>query len=776
MTGDKKTRSAESSAPTAKVLIEWRRVTFYSMIALAIVCVAHGATLWNPFVYLDFYNLAPLRDVSTSETFWVDTFYTCFLSPLSQPLVQYSYAIDMLSGTIQSPAVFHAMNIILHMCNCVLLLLLTFKLAGRLKIEGRLAADPYVIAGAAAMLFACHPMTCEAVAYVSARSALLVTFYYFAALLAFLKGFFADEIKDALIGYGFCYTFVILAVLSNPQGITIPAAMLLVAVLFKPAAQNVKSWVGDRPFEYFALLLVALVLPLVSLLKYVAPIGNGFGLEALPLSAYLATQCKTLLTYYLRCTIAPFGLSLDPPMTVATGFTDPLALLGAVIPVSAVVLAYIKRNSPLISFALCLFVLGLLPDFIVAQPEVLSDRRFYLPLAAICMMAGLLFATVLEKRGKAVVIAGVVLLAGMVGLTNWRDQAWKSDMVLWQAAYDMNSGSDRSKAMRIWAMSVSGKAEDASKVALEELKTNPNKAVLNLVLGQWSLLVKDYPNAARFFKAGLELAAKQSLSPEIIWQMQSGLAQSSMLTGDMETAKKYAEEAVRVQPNSPRLHLILGKYYLSKDQPQQAFQELQKSYVLDRFNGEILEPLAISAIACGEREHQELGYQIAKRASIVTPGHDAMLLHAYAALETGRIHEAVLLADRYMKMGKPKPEIYWILHGAFKVLSKTDSKQTKLAEDYRKKALELDPDLPKKMRLYLNAPIKIPVVNKKAGEKDEKGKAGAAPSSSSAPGSAPSSTPGSAPSSTPSSAPSSTPAPTTPTQPPAPTSKPAGKP
>lgn len=686
------------------------------MIALAIVCLAHGATLWNPFVYLDFYNLAPLRNVSSSETFWIDTLYACFLSPLSQPLVQYSYAIDMLSGTIQSPAVFHAMNVILHMCNCVLLLLLTFKLAGRLKAEGRLSVDPYVVAGATAILFACHPITSEAVGYVSARSGLLVTFYYFAALLAFLKGFFADEVKDGLVGYGFSYAFAILAVLSNPQGITIPAAMLLLAVLFKPAGQTVKSWVGERPFEFFALLLVALVLPLVSLLKYEAPIGNGFGLEALPLPAYLATQCKTLLTYYLRCTIAPFGLSLDPPITVATGFSDPLALLGAVVPVSALVLVYVKRNSPLIAFALGFFVLGLLPDFIVTQPEILSDRRFYLPLASICILAGLLFASVLSKRGKAVIVAGLLLIAALIGLTNWREQAWKSDLTLWQAAYDMNKQSDRSRAMRIWAMSISGKAEDASKAALQEIKTNPNKAVLNLVLGQWYLALKDYPNAAKYFKAGLAVAAKQNLSPEIIWQMQSGLALASLNNGDMETAKKYAEEAVRVQPNSARLHMILGKYYMSKDQPQQAFQELQKSYLLDRFNGEILEPLARSAIGCGEKEHQELGYQIARRASVVMPGHDAILLQAYGALETGRIHEALLLAERYLEMGKPKADIYWIMYGAFKV-----SKQTKLAEEARQKALNMDPTLPKRMRLYLNAPIKVPTVKKKDGAKGTKG-------------------------------------------------------
>lgn len=699
---------AKTAEPEVKTLVvhpvEWKRGGKTPALIVAVIFAAYLFTLWGGYVYCDSFNLTPFRTVT--REWWESLLYMlsdAFVEPLSQPLVRATYATDIAFGTISSSAVFHGDNLCLHIANCMLLFVLTVKLVGLHNQQRRkIDLDPYAVGAGTALLFACHPLTSEAVAYVSARSALLVTLNYFAAILCFLRGFHAKAIKDSLLGYGFCYFFMLLAIWSGPQGLTAAASMIFLALLVKPREVTVPKWLTTRPLELFSIFLVAVVVPFVLLIKYKAPIGNGFGLEILPAAQYIATQCKTLLTYYLRVIFVPVGLSLDPPYSTASGFTDPLAIAGALVPFGIVALAWNFRRRLLIAFPLMLFVVTLLPDFLLPQPEVMSDRRMYLPLAALCIPFGVLFARALEKNHKATIAATSILILSLIGLTNWRNYAWQEEYRLWGDAYNMNKTSERSRIMRAWGLS-RGKLTEAEKLALEEIKVYPNSALLHLVLGKANIAMKKYAEAKEYYKKALELADKQNLSPEVVWEMQYGMAFASLQTEDMETANEYAELALRVQPNNAVLHLIKGEYFLTQDNPQAALVELNKAHTLDRYNPEVLAPLARAAIGCGTKEFQDLGYQAATLAAKVHNSNQTPILQAYAALETGRVHEAMMYLDKYKANNKLTPEYYYLLYGVLKRLG-----SDKEASQAYKIATAVDPKITKKIRLYLNRPIIFP--------------------------------------------------------------------
>lgn len=701
-------RAAEVIEGEAKTLaldpIDWRLGGKILGLVAAVVLASYMYTLWGGYVYCDSFNLSPLRTVTRE---WSSAFLylisDAFVSPLSQPLVKATFATDIAFGTYSSTAVFHGDSLCLHLGNCVLLFILAFKLAGlNNQRKKKLDLDPYVVGAAAAILFACHPLASESVAYISARSALLVTFNYFLALLCFLRGFLSKEIKDGLLGYGFSYFFMLMAIFSGPQALTAAAAMIFLALMVKPEEESWKRWLKARPLEMFAIALVALVVPFVLLLKYKAPILNGFGLTVLPPAEYIATQCKTLLTYYLRVALVPVGLSLDPPLTVAKGFTDPLAIGGALVPIAFLALAWKYRASLLVSFPLVLFVLALLPDFFLPQPEIMSDRRMYLPLAALCIPFGLLVARMSEKRLALTLAGSVVLVVTGIGLTNWRNHSWQLDNRLWEGAYQINPNSDRSRIMRVWAKS-RGNMDEAVKLAQEEIKVYPDSALLNLVLGKYYNATRKFKEGKQYYAKALSLAEKQNLSPEVIVEVQTGLAYAAMQTGDMELAKETADRALKTQPNNARLHLIKGEYYLTVDQPQAAVAELNKAHTLDRYNPEVYAPLARAMLGCGTGKMQDLGYQAAMIAARVNNDTKLELLKSYAALETGRVHEAMLYMDKYRKQHNATPEMYYILHGILKKL-KADNE----AEAALKIATSSDPDIKKKIRLYLNRDIVLP--------------------------------------------------------------------
>ncbi len=707
--GNKRLAPELISGVLQKESINWKKTCLLSGLIALTVFASYAFTIWFQYVYCDMFNLSPLRVVE--DWFWSNLLTDLFTTPLSQPLVRATLAIDMQSATIMSPAVFHCVNILIHLANCILLYCLVYQLTNQYNKLNKEDADPYVVGACSAILFACHPLTCESVAYISARSALLVTFNYLAALLFFLRGFLAKEITQGVIGYALCYFFICCAIWSGPQGLTAAGAMLVLAMLLKTKKESWKTWVMDRPLEIFSIVLVATVVPWVLLLKYTAPIGNGFGLASLPPAAYIATQCKALLTYYLRVAVVPLGLSLDPPYAFASNFADPLAILGALVPFVFLGLAWRYRNSLLVGFSCAFFVLALLPDFVLVQPEVFSDRRFYLPLLALCIPAGLFVFRMAEKRLMATIGAGVLLVCGLIGLTNWRSIGWQNDFQLWQGAEAMNKASERSQVMLVWSQFKAGQLEQANEKAKAAIKQYPDSAILNMVLGKYANAMKDYKEAQKYFQKAADLAEKQNLSPEIVWDLKYGLAYSYLYTGDLKKAYDLADAAIRFQPNNSTLHLIKGKYYLSVDQPQAAFLELQKAYILDRYNPSVLEPLARAAIGCGTKEHQDVGYEIAKRAYRVTDDPQMLVLQAYGAVETGHIHDVFKYLSMYLKFNKPTAEVYYILYGAYKKLNLKAESDMSLQI-----ALKEDPDIRKKMRLYLNRPLVKPEPSSKGEE------------------------------------------------------------
>lgn len=702
-----------------EVKVHYKILGVIAYVVVAVVLASHLQCLWNDFVYMDRFNLWPLIAILDWPKFWLETLTQCLVSPLSEPLFKATLALDVQGVRMRYPSVYHAINLSLHLCNSLLVGGFVFRLARyQLKIfKDNFNFDPYFAAAIAACLFASHPITCESVSYISSRSTLLVTFYYLASLHCFLTGFLTSEIMRGLVGYGLGYFFVILATWSSAQGITAPAAFLALTVLMKPEKETYKNWLLDRPYEFFAQLFLALVVPFVLCVKYVAPIGNGFGLEKLSLFTYVLTQGKLLITYYLRVFLVPFGFSLDPPDIPNEMLQQVFSWIGLFIPALFIFLAVKFKNKLLVSFSLVLVVLSLLPNFIMVQPEVVSDRRFYIATAALCTIAAyFLSARFLDKpRVLAGISVAIVLL--FCGLSNWRTYYWHDDSRLWGQALKLNPQSQRCQVMDAWATAFSGKLDDGARKAFslyeKQGESTKNRAILDLVLGTQRLQRKEYEGARKFFTEGLSLADKQNLSSEIIWEMQAGLAEASLKLKDYETARKYANEAVKIQPNKSNLHLILGWCYLNENNPNAAFLELQQAHLLDRFNADVLVPLARAATGVGTEQMQDLAYKISKQARQIFGTNDELLLTcAYCALESGHLEECLVYLENYNKSDNPRnAEYYYLFWGLYKRLG-----WEKQADEVLVIALKMDPDVRKRVKLFLNHKI-VPFKRKLPQEK-----------------------------------------------------------
>src|SRR5437667_4708512 len=156
-----------------------RRTVLACAAASLLAGLVYLNALHNPFIYDD--HQMVVDNPSIRHLF---DLRFIVLYRVTRPFVNLSYAIDRAVWGPQ-PFGFHLTNVLLHMLNVALLFRLARPRWGERSqpVVGAVSSD--VVAFAAAILFAVHPLMTEAVGYISGRAEVLCgTFFLFGVLCA----------------------------------------------------------------------------------------------------------------------------------------------------------------------------------------------------------------------------------------------------------------------------------------------------------------------------------------------------------------------------------------------------------------------------------------------------------------------------------------------------------------------------------------------------------------------------------------------------------------
>ena len=309
-----------------------------------------------------------------------------------QPVRELSHALDLAIWGDWGPG-HHLLNVLLHATAAILLLLIARRLGYQ-----RLAAL------AAALLFACHPVNVEAVAWVSSRKYGLLAVFGLAALLLHL----CEHRKSAVASLA-------LAVLSSPFGIVFPALILLV--------DATRRSIDARDYRVYLCLVPVLGLIALGLFggeREALASGQPMG----GIVTVLLTDLRLIADYALTL-LWPVNLNASYPYVVQKGFGIRL-LLGLAVLISWAVCA--RRDKRLALWG-GWFFLALAPVAnVIATSTLMADR--YLYLAAIGPFLGLGAGLMrLPERMRVGVLAGVVLL--LAASAHRRSLVWQDSMSLW---------------------------------------------------------------------------------------------------------------------------------------------------------------------------------------------------------------------------------------------------------------------------------------------------------------------------------------------------------
>jgi len=217
----------------------------YHAIVYILITVLVGLSFYpaldNQFLYWDDQYYV-IDNIYISQPTWehFQQLWTKVISLNYHPITMLSLWLNSVWFGTTSATPFIVTNVILHaITSC---LICRFVLA--------LFTDKYLLAVFTAVIFAIHPMHVESVVWVSERKDVLYAFFFFAALLSWMKFIKTEHYR----WLAFSILLFLLSCLSKAMAVSLVPVILLVDIFQKRKWWSLNSILTKLPFILIALL------------------------------------------------------------------------------------------------------------------------------------------------------------------------------------------------------------------------------------------------------------------------------------------------------------------------------------------------------------------------------------------------------------------------------------------------------------------------------------------------------------------------------------------
>ncbi len=404
-----------------------------------------------------------------------------------------------------SPASFRLFNIIIHICNAVLVYVLAYKtVIGYCRHKGiptprkgGLAMSMEDLAYRAALLssvfFALHPININAVAYIVQRMASLATFFVLLSLISYVSAIGSDRKVASVCLYLLSGVCVIAGILSKENAVMAVPLMILYDYVFLSGSN--RRVFARRVFVIMCISVVSLGL-ISYFMKFherVVEMAQLFlhpnrVLPERPWSAvdvywtplqHILTEFR-VVSRYLFLVVVPFPAFFIFDwwgFPVSKGLTVPWTSLPAILFVALLaVFSLLKmKRFPFLCFGILWYLVALsLESFFAVGADLYFEHRNYLPVSGLFIgIAGQIALSLKERLKEKVFLMAVIGLCLVLGgFTFSRNFVWKDSVTLWG----------------------------------DTLKKNPQNIRAIMSMGNAYLLVADFDHAKRYFTQAIRMS------------------------------------------------------------------------------------------------------------------------------------------------------------------------------------------------------------------------------------------------------------------------------
>jgi tetratricopeptide (TPR) repeat protein len=523
--GAAKHRASLSGKPALPArALEYRYLPWIALSLVLLTLVPYWQVLRSEYVFFDddgyvLQNSMVQQGVTRASLAWA---VTATDQANWHPLTWLSHMLDCEIYGLR-PWGHHLTNLLLHLANVALLLLLLKRATGSMGCSTFVAA-----------VFAVHPLHVESVAWVAERKDVLSTFWGLSAIWCYIR--YAEVPR---IGrYIWVVLSFALSLMAKPMLITLPFVLLLLDYwpLGRLKADGTEApnraihWKRLRRMLWEKTPLFTLATA-SSIVTYLAQKGSGAvaSFQAFPFSIRLG---NALLTYaaYLFKMFWPQGLAVFYPHP---GFN--LSLGGVLIASLVLVLVSLsvfrlRKRCPYLAVGWLWYLGTLVPVIGLVQvgPQAMADRYTYMPLIGIAIMVawgisdslsiGLGAGKPIGDRQRSLLRLGAGLVVLMlIGITWVQVSYWKNTSTLFEHALRVTQ--NNSLAHNNLGMYLEGKGE------------------LREAIAQFSEALRIQPD---------HLYALNNM----------GIALANL--GNVDEAILRYEQALRISPDFPKAHYNLG--------------------------------------------------------------------------------------------------------------------------------------------------------------------------------------------------------------------------
>jgi len=475
-----------------------RRIVLMMIVALGLLIYSN--TLKSPFFFDDSYILNK-RQLHITHLTVRDILKAGFFN--ARPVANISFSLNYYVHGFKVSG-YHAVNIVIHIINASLLLLL---------IQATLKTPVLTyhkfnawIAYSTVLLWFVNPLHTQSVTYIIQRMNSLAAMFYLLSFFLYVKARIQDNLFLKIGCFGGCLGTGFLALGSKEIAATLPFFILLYEWFF---FQNLQ-------FRHPKLLFFVIS----GLIFFFAVIAATYtGTEPWTRISKLYTKHDFTMTqrvltefrvvfFYISLLLYPhpsrlnldhdFPLSyslLNPPTTL-TSMGAVIGLLGAAI--------YLARKERLIAFSILWFFGNLVIESSVLGLAIIFEHRSYTP----SMFVSLLFVVLLFRYFKSQRIRLVVLFSLLLICSVWtyeRNKIWSDEVVFWRDCLKKSPNKARPHNNLGFALIKRGKRKEALPHFYQAVRIKPDYAEAHTNLGSAMVNMGRLDEGIKHYKAALRI-------------------------------------------------------------------------------------------------------------------------------------------------------------------------------------------------------------------------------------------------------------------------------
>jgi protein O-mannosyl-transferase len=551
-------------------------------VALAVVAIGLGILgayhngFSGPFIFDDEPAILTNPSIRHLWALWKTFSPPRDLTVTGRPLANFTLAVNYaLSGT--DTWSYHALNLLIHLLSGVTLFGLVRRtlarplgapacraLGGGHSKPVPLQPDATFLAFVIALLWSLHPLQTETVTYVVQRVESLMALFFLLTFYCFIRS--VDSPKPRF--WQGCAVGACLLGAATKEVIAMAPVLVLLFDRTFVAGSFAEAWRRRRQLH---LALAATWLPLAALVASTGWNRNGTsGFDiGVPPWAYWLTQFEAL-TRYLWLSVWPHPLVFEYGTFWIHRTAEVAGYALLIVPLAIAALVAIWRW-PVPGFLGAWFFGILAPTSIMpGRIQMIVEHRMYLPLAAvIALVAG----GVAARSGRRGLTALLVLAAALGGLTERRNEVYRSALTLWSDTVAHRPDNDRAQNNLANALLDAGRIPEAIAHYETALHLKPDYPEAHSNLGNALLKVGRIPESIAQCQAALQLEPDYA-------KAHNNLANALLDAGRLPEAITHYETALRLKPDDPKTHYNFGNACLKAGRIPEAIAQYEAALVL----------------------------------------------------------------------------------------------------------------------------------------------------------------------------------------------------